>query len=502
MRKFTALVTGLCLTLLLLCPALPCQAAELNAFLTAHEIVTDETGSRLLVYGSKLPENGTLTVSIDKQTLPDARLSTVRQEELPVTVYCLVDISGHLSSQQLQEQKDILNIISSRMGEHDTMVISTVGSKLIEGALLDSLEARKTAISTLKQEGNKADLYSAVVTAMTTLEQKTSYNANRCLLVLSDGILRSGDTTSDQALAAITATTIPVYALGTTAGADSSYHVKNANRVLSLAEASRNGLGLIPAKEDMSAAAAAQEIWEHIQESSVISIDLAQVAATGNNAVVRARYQLEDTCLEDTRTVDLTQVPVTAPTEVPPETEPLVEAIEQPEEPDTSPILIAAIAGGVLLVLVLVLLAVKKGKKRQTVVPVAEEILPTDCIPEEEITQVQECGKTVPADMLNVRLTVAEHKNVAVTFALQPHRQLVLGRDDRADIILSEQDYQLSGRHCMVEWDGNQLYIQDLSSTNGTILNGLALKPNTWNPLPNNAHLHLGSFNYQLTIGK
>lgn len=155
MRKFTALVTGLCLSLLLLCPAVTCQAAELNAFLTAHEIVTGETGSHLLVYGSKLPENGTLTVSIDKQTLPDAWLSTVRQEELPVTVYCLVDISSHLSSQQFQEQKDILNIISSRMGEQDTMVISTVGSKLIEGALLDTLEARKTAISTLKREARR-----------------------------------------------------------------------------------------------------------------------------------------------------------------------------------------------------------------------------------------------------------------------------------------------------------------------------------------------------------
>lgn len=496
MRKITAFLLSLCLALLLL--VTPGMAAELNAFFTAQELA--ENGSRLLVYGSKLPENGTLTVSIDSQTIPDARLSTVRQEELPVTVYCLVDISGHLSKQQLQEEKDILNIISSRMGENDTMVITTVGSKVVEGALLETLEARKTAISTLKREGNKADLYNGIVTAMTALEQKTSYHANRCLLILSDGLL-SGDTTSRQALDAVAATTIPVYALGVTGGSETPYAVKHAQKILDIAESSRNGLGLIPAKEDLSAAAAAQEIWEHIQESSVISIDLAGVTATGNNALLRARYQVGDTQLEDSMTIDLTQLQT-----LPRETEPLPETTvlpELPEEPVGSgggEVPLLAIVGGVLAVFALAvyLLLRKKGKASQPA-PVVEDILSTGDLDAPE--EAPSYPKTAPA-AVTVRLTMVSHENVTVSFPLPSHSQQILGRDDRADIILNAQDYQLSGKHCMVEWDDSYLYLQDLGSTNGTVLNGIPLKPNTWNRLNNGATLTLGSFQYQVTIEK
>lgn len=510
MRKITALVTGLCLTLLLLCPALHCQAAELNAFLTAHEIITDDTGSQLLVYGSKLPENGTLTVSIDTQTLSNAKLSTLRNEKLPVTIYCLVDISTHMSNAQVQEQTDILNIISSRMGEGDTMVISTVGSKLIEGALLETLEARKTAISTLKRDGYMADMYTAIVTAMTTLEQKTSYNANRCLLILSDGLLDSGSTTSQQALDAITATTIPVYALGITGGSDSSYSVKNANRMLDLAGASRNGLGLIPASEDMSAAAGAQALWEHIQESSVISINLAQVTASSNSAVVRAQYQVGDTRLEDSITVDLTRVPTFANPAVPEETEATEETKEpEPEPDDPNKILPLAIGGGVaMVILIAVLIFLSKKREKPAVemddmssaTPVMEDILSTGDL-EDSGVQVQPCAKTAPVqDGVTIRLAMVGNENVFVTFGLQPHAQQVLGRDNRADIILNAEDYQLSGRHCLLEWDGSYLYIQDLGSTNGTVMDGMSLKRDSWSRLNNGATLHMGSFDYQVTI--
>ena len=70
----------------------------------------------------------------------------------------------------------------------------------------------------------------------------------------------------------------------------------------------------------------------------------------------------------------------------------------------------------------------------------------------------------------------------------------------RADIILNAEDYQLSGKHCTVEWDGSYLYIQDMGSTNGTVLNGTNLKPDTWSRVKNGAVLHMGSFDYQVAL--
>ena len=105
MKRITAFLGCVCLFLFLLCPAVSAQAAELNSFLTFHEIVTEEHQNDLLVYGTVLPENGSLTVSIDSQQISDPVLTTVRQEKLPTTVYCLVDISTHMSKEQIEQQK-------------------------------------------------------------------------------------------------------------------------------------------------------------------------------------------------------------------------------------------------------------------------------------------------------------------------------------------------------------------------------------------------------------
>ena len=63
MKRITAFLGCVCLFLFLLCPAVSAQAAELNSFLTFHKIVTEEHQNDLLVYGTVLPENGSLTVS-------------------------------------------------------------------------------------------------------------------------------------------------------------------------------------------------------------------------------------------------------------------------------------------------------------------------------------------------------------------------------------------------------------------------------------------------------
>lgn len=103
---------------------------------------------------------------------------------------------------------------------------------------------------------------------------------------------------------------------------------------------------------------------------------------------------------------------------------------------------------------------------------------------------------------ITVQMIVKSHQDVSVSFVLAPHKQQVLGRDDRADIIVNAEDYQLSGKHCLVEWDGNYLYIQDMGSTNGTVLNGISLKPDAWSRLNSGSILHMGSFDYQVVFQK
>ena len=524
MKRITAFLGCVCLFLFLLCPAVSAQAAELNSFLTFHEIVTEEHQNDLLVYGTVLPENGSLTVSIDSQQISAPVLTTVRQEKLPTTVYCLVDISTHMSKEQIEQQTDILDIISSRMGEGDSMVITTVGSKVVEGAVLDTMDARTAAIDTLKRDGVRADMYSAIVEAMGSLEKKTSYCTNRCLLILSDGILADGGTTQQRAIDVVSATSIPVYAIGITGSSTSAYSLTNADNMLKMAEVSRGGIGLVPAEEKVSAAAAAQQVWENIQDGSVIKIDLAFVASNSNNATVRAAYELGDTRWEDSVAVDLTTVPAAIPAVPTGVTDP-TEVIEEPET-QTSVMdwvrenLILVICCAVALaavIVVIVVVAVNSSRKKKVQPPVGADdpaiytppvmasipstgdfdIPSTTPVPDESWVATK---PVTPSGGVTVQMTVASHQDVSTSFTLAPHTPQVLGRDDRADIILNAEDYQLSGKHCTVEWDGSYLYIQDMGSTNGTVLNGTNLKPDAWSRVNNGAVLHMGSFDYQVAL--
>lgn len=540
MKKTAAWILCACLCLFLLCPVVSAQAAELNSFLTFHEIVTEDDQSNLLIYSTMLPENGKLTLSIDSQQIIDPTLTTVRQEKLPTTVYCLVDISTHMSQQQIQQQQDILNIISSRMSDEDSMVITTVGSKTIEGAVLDSLEARKTAIATLKRDGTKADMYRAIVDAMTSLDQKTTYCTNRCLLILSDGNLSSDSgTTEQQAMNTVSATSIPVYAIGITGDSAASYSVENARHMLKMAEVSTGGIGLIPAQENISAADAAQQVWENIQESAVMKINLASVTSTSNNATVRAKYELGDTRLEDSISVDLTMLAVSSSAA----TAASIEQTAESEDLNTAPqnsivgwiqenliLVVSCVAAAVVIIVVIIVIVRSSTRKKREQARMKMESKATDGIspmpesgsgvdtifstsdlnnpsdgfgPTQCVSQGHSStAPVVSAEGITVQMIVKSHPDVSISFVLAPHKQQVLGRDDRADIIINADDYQLSGKHCLVEWDGNYLYIQDMGSTNGTVLNGINLKPDAWSRLNSGSILHMGSFDYLVVFQK
>ncbi len=71
-----------------------------------------------------------------------------------------------------------------------------------------------------------------------------------------------------------------------------------------------------------------------------------------------------------------------------------------------------------------------------------------------------------------------------------PPRQVVtLGRSVRADIVLDD-DSQVSALHCEIEHLGASGFVRDLGSTNGTFLNGQAIREA---PLQHNDRLRLGS---------
>jgi|GEM_PF-2298794 len=78
---------------------------------------------------------------------------------------------------------------------------------------------------------------------------------------------------------------------------------------------------------------------------------------------------------------------------------------------------------------------------------------------------------------------------------------VVLGRTEAADVSLDDYggiQKGVSRRHALLRPTANQLYIIELGSTNGTLLNGLALGPGMARPLHNEDVITLG--NLRLTV--
>jgi len=79
---------------------------------------------------------------------------------------------------------------------------------------------------------------------------------------------------------------------------------------------------------------------------------------------------------------------------------------------------------------------------------------------------------------------------------LVTNQSRTVGRDQRASTVLGG-DVKLSGIHCELLWNGKNLFVQDLNSTNGTFINGVPIKGKSWMPLEDGATVRIGAYEYR-----
>jgi len=506
-RIFTLI---LCL-MLLACAVLPVCAAEAGSFLRdAYEIADWD----LLLYGTSLPEGGSLTVSADSQTL-EAGITTVGAAGAPTTIYCLVDATTSLNAQQQKQQREILENISSRMGENDNMVIATFDEKVVENSLTGDADVINTTAQTIGRRTWQKNLYQAVVQALETMQTSSQFYSNRVLLILSDGNdCGKSDVTEEKAVAAIEKTRIPVYSIALTGNSMTSKLTSYASHLKNLSEASLGGLCVVPAKEKISAANAADKIWQEIQSDSLIWVNLQAVQNFGRDFTLRVRYETASQRMEDSLTIYAADLPErglaqTTPTEVP-----TLEA-QLPEEPQTARIPVWAwAAGGVVVVAVVllgVILIVRKKRKTATEEPVITDVPPEEptgdygtTAPVEPVSwewnSTEPVQSAAPAGGCKLEFVALMHSDVHASFELAPHKPMTFGRDSRADCVLNGNDAKLSGVHFEAEWDGKHLYLRDKNSTNGTRLNGGLCKPESWIPVEDGSVLTAGGYDYRVSV--
>lgn len=510
MRKLISILLVLILSTALLLPA----EATTGAFLFQNY---DVQGSTVTCYGLPLSDGGELAVSYGSEKIADATLSSIGQESVPVTVYFLVDAANSLSSEVMQQQLDILTLISSYMGPEDTMVLATIDDTFSEGPLLTDKDARQAAINAIgRKNAWQTKLFSGIEAAVDSLSGSTAFHTNRFLVVLTDGHDEGIDKVDvDPLQAKIADAHIPVFSLVLGSGKGQAT-TKDLEALTKCSQASLGGRVYQLATENISAARAAESLWSTIQATSVIRFAPGSLN-TEKDAQFLVRYDRAGTRYEDTllvRAVDLADMEPPAieePAGI--ESTDNTEATETAEEDSEDANNALIIGGAVALVLVIVLAAVlwlRRSKK-----PVAQETpapepvfddFETESIvfvPDPVDFEPQPGNTTKPIDdAVFVSLVALLHRDVTCDFSMAENTETTLGRDNRSSVVLNAADRKLSGIHAAFLWDGTHLLIRDKNSTNGTFVNGTPCASEAWYLMENGATVQLGGYEYRVTYRK
>lgn len=117
-----------------------------------------------------------------------------------------------------------------------------------------------------------------------------------------------------------------------------------------------------------------------------------------------------------------------------------------------------------------------------------------------EVPAPTPAAPTVPT--CTIRLTPEDNPGGTVYITMESNSSRTLGRNNKADVILSETDTSLSGLHFELQWDGRALYLTDRGSTNGTALSGIPQRPGHWARVENGTTILAGSQRYKVHISK
>lgn len=506
--------TGICLASVLFLTSVPtCVRAEEASSDYVQGYETEENSLKLYidnVDGGEIPEASAFTVKFGGTLVPVTDVADSR--EAAVSWYCLVDVSGSVNADQFAQETEALRAIGEKMSRGDSMVIGTLGNSVTATELLTDKEAVGEAIEALEVGHEDTNLYAGIVGSLQKMEQMTSLNRKKCLVLLSDGEdEQKTGFTKDEAYEAIKNSSIPVYTLAALPVPYSKEQNEFGKELGSFARMSAGGQDFMPVEDGTDGTYVGNAIVEDMRQGLILTLDISDAvkqAGQKDELLLRISFQAEDGSVrEDTCYVyadDLIYPEPESKSES--EQKPESEAKPEPEsEPENGRMMIA----GVLVVLVLVLGAVltiirkknapasedakKEPEKRE------EDSGAGNQPPEPLYVEKPELEETESVPVLHpVDFAAIGYAEVNFSLELEENRIYTLGRNSRAELILNPEDKKLSGIHCKVRWRNGALDIWDTESTNGTFVNGVSIRKLGMATVENGQTVRLGSYEYRV----
>ncbi len=500
------LIAAGCSLLLVLSGAVGILASENGRFLEGCR----EEGGQLSIFCADIVPGeeriDDFKISLGGQEMEPVSLEWENEIHTPVTYYCLVDVSGSMNEEQMSQTKETLSAIADGLLDGDNMVIGTLGNQTDAGDFLTEPEEIKETIEALAAGGEDTNLYQGICESIRILESDPGVNPRKCLLILSDGKddQKTG-ITKGEAEKAVAEASIPVYTVAVLRDAPDEEAIDNAKLLGSFARMSAGGAHFAPKLDGITAAEAGTAIRFQRENGFVVTAKLPDTLPDKDEMLLRMVYtSAEGAVYEDTLKLyaeDLTGVFQSEEQEADTE-ERLPEPLLPEPSSSLSPWLIAAIAAAVLLVLaVLTAVCLRKRKRKEN--PDGRK----DGSEENSaaVTAVTS-GEAAPVSgtkersvrVLELRLYAIGYSGIGHTLRLEEGKEMTVGRNGKADIILDPKDPKLSGVHCEMKWENGKVYIRDMDSKNGTFVNGIPIRTIGRVAVHTGETIRMGSYEYRV----
>lgn len=493
--------------------------SALQLYLENYKAYEDE----LCIYISHNQKNfdvvGTedFSVFLGKEKLPVKSIETVVDSGENMTFLCLVDVSGSLDKERMEEIKETLTSIKDNLKVGDNLSVVAMGDTLRNSGFLTSKEEIQTQIDALEVLHEDTNLYQSITQMLQLLKTSQQVNEKRCLIILSDGAEDNAyGITLDEVNAVVEESHIPIYTVGMVKNTKQQSYLDNVKLLGSFARISQGGKHYVPKIDNLTGEEIGDAIYGDMSGGLIVKADTSKLHVTGQEVYLQVEFSDE--------VYGSAEVSINAPDgnliiNNEEEIEIIEEVIEEESieqaKKDNGMFMVLLIGGIVLflVIIIVVLLLVLKKKKKQN-----EEFLPdlnedTDELSETESLDVAESENEVIKQKqqqfntmagvesagVRVRLVRMGNKESATLF-FDINNRVSMGRDKSKVDFALENDNGLSSVHCIFTYQNDCLYLEDANSTNGTYVNGVPIK--TPMRLQQDDVVLVGSYEYRIGFGK
>jgi VWFA-related protein len=416
----------------------------------------------LMAYVDVLDQNGQppaslvpadFSATLDQQNLKVASVTSFDKSGEGVAYAFLVDVSKSIQSAQFNEMRTEIDAWINGLTANDRMAIFTFGDQ--DKELVDFTSDKTSLVAALQKVSptdNQTKLYLALRNAIDLWQRvDPSLPSRRVIVILSDGKDEGSGFTADDVGRMVQQSPFPIYAIGFSRLplAERITYLQALNRIASLSG------GLYIAGSSLPEAYT--EVRDAIRRVFIVQLACKSCRVSTQSQPLQMTLKSGTAVRTDRLAVSLTISP----------SQEQEESLWKWIKEHISLKIAIYLAVGVSVVVVVPVVIVVKNKERKLPPPVV--------LPPTQPPVVSVFTNSVPSQHARkIQLTVVTGNERGRVDHVQLSTRAVIGRDKQCDVSYPD-DSEMSAKHYELTLAGEYVEVQDLGSTNGTLLNGARL---------------------------